>query len=242
MDTLLFLNGLMLTRLVFLFRDQALSLRALVALGVVQLLWITGLFGPGLGWALLAVLAALGLVVSERLVTDGWRNEARLGSLVVVVIAVIAWPPSAHGWVTAVIAAMEDGLWQAGAGIDAATGLWSLFGALLLANEVNLLIRSLFHRTGLEPRMAGVQTGDALDQREYNAGRIIGILERWLIYSVLIASDNYGVIAIIIAAKGFARFRQLEERVFAEYVLIGTLASTLVTLVVTQLIRLPLSP
>lgn len=73
-----------------------------------------------------------------------------------------------------------------------------------------------------------------LDQREYNAGRVIGILERWLMYSVIVTSQNYNVIAIIIAAKGIARFRELDRREFAEYVLIGTLASTLLTIVVGE--------
>lgn len=44
------------------------------------------------------------------------------------------------------------------------------------------------------------------------------------------------VVALLIAAKGFARFRQMDERAFAEYVLIGTLASTLLTVLVAQTI------
>lgn len=47
---------------------------------------------------------------------------------------------------------------------------------------------------------------------------------------------NCCVIALIIAAKGFARFRQMEERAFAEYVLIGTLSSMLLTILVAQII------
>ncbi|MEX2365403.1 MAG: hypothetical protein WD601_02270 [Pseudohongiellaceae bacterium] len=64
-----------------------------------------------------------------------------------------------------------------------------------------------------------------MDDRENNAGRVIGMLERWLIYLVLVVAQTFNVIALILAAKGIARFQQLEEREFAEYVLIGTLAS-----------------
>ncbi len=78
--------------------------------------------------------------------------------------------------------------------------------------------------------------GGQLGRQEYNAGRIIGILERWLMYSVLVVSQNINVVALLIAAKGFARFRQMDERAFAEYVLIGTLASTLLTVLVAQTI------
>ncbi|TGG96050.1 hypothetical protein E4656_01745 [Natronospirillum operosum] len=73
-----------------------------------------------------------------------------------------------------------------------------------------------------------------MDADEYKAGRVIGILERWIIYLVLVVSQNYNIIALIIAAKGFARFRQMDERPFAEYVLIGTLLSTLLTILVAD--------
>jgi hypothetical protein len=42
------------------------------------------------------------------------------------------------------------------------------------------------------------------------------------------------VIAIVIAAKGIVRFRELDRREFAEYVLIGTLASTLLTIMIGE--------
>ena len=51
-----------------------------------------------------------------------------------------------------------------------------------------------------------------------------------------LVQQNYNVIALILAAKGIARFRQLEEREFEEYVLIGTLASILLTVMIGQAI------
>jgi hypothetical protein len=38
---------------------------------------------------------------------------------------------------------------------------------------------------------------------------------------------QYGALGLIVAAKALARFRGLEDRDFAEYFLIGTLASLL---------------
>ncbi|OZG71199.1 hypothetical protein BTA51_22350 [Hahella sp. CCB-MM4] len=70
------------------------------------------------------------------------------------------------------------------------------------------------------------------DDQEYNAGRIIGILERWIIMVVILVTNQLSVVAFIMAAKSFARFKQLDEKVFAEYVLVGTLLSTFLTLVV----------
>ena len=118
-----------------------------------------------------------------------------------------------------------------------------VFGLLLLTNEVNLVIRYGVHRLNLEPK---VEPADeqapgarpaATDERQYNAGRVIGILERYFILIVLLAGADFAVIAVILAAKGFARFKQLDRREFAEYILIGTLASTLCAVVVALLTR-----
>lgn len=60
-------------------------------------------------------------------------------------------------------------------------------------------------------------------------GRVIGYLERSLIL-VLILTGNIGAIGFVLAAKGFTRFKQLDDRDSAEYVLIGTLLSTAATM------------
>ena len=41
----------------------------------------------------------------------------------------------------------------------------------------------------------------------------------------LVLLGQYGALGLLIAAKALARFRALEDRDFAEYFLIGTLAS-----------------
>jgi hypothetical protein len=116
-----------------------------------------------------------------------------------------------------------------------------LIGALLVMHEANLLIRLILQlirvvphaRDGddaradreliLPPRRPGAPP-ERLDLREYNAGRFIGVLERLLVY-VFVLQGQYAAIGLILAAKSFARFRELDRREFAEYVLIGTLLS-----------------
>jgi len=56
------------------------------------------------------------------------------------------------------------------------------------------------------------------------AGRLIGYLERFLIL-LLIISHNAGGITLLVAAKSILRFPEVKNRAFAEYVIIGTLAS-----------------
>lgn len=69
-----------------------------------------------------------------------------------------------------------------------------------------------------------------------NVGSMIGMLER-VIVAVLLLCNQYSAIGLVLTAKSIARFKQLEEKEFAEKYLIGTLASLLVSLVVTLLIE-----
>jgi hypothetical protein len=103
-------------------------------------------------------------------------------------------------------------------------GLRMALGLLLTANEANLLVRWLFGRLQIKPGSPSLM-GQAIDASEFNRGRIIGLLERVLIYAFVL-TGQYGAIGFTLAAKGFTRFKELENRGFAEYVLIGTLLSS----------------
>lgn len=72
------------------------------------------------------------------------------------------------------------------------------------------------------------------DDGHKNAGGLIGIMERLLIF-ILLVSGNIGSIGFIIAAKSVARFKKLSETQFGEYFLLGTLFSVLYTLLVYYL-------
>jgi hypothetical protein len=59
------------------------------------------------------------------------------------------------------------------------------------------------------------------------AGRLIGWLERTLIFGFVVAGKPEAAV-IVFAAKSIARFASLDDRRFAEYYLIGSLASLLI--------------
>lgn len=65
-------------------------------------------------------------------------------------------------------------------------------------------------------------------------GATIGVIERLLIVTLVLAG-GVAAVGLVIAAKTIARFRQLEDRLFAEYYLLGTLASVSLA-VITSLI------
>jgi hypothetical protein len=103
-----------------------------------------------------------------------------------------------------------------------------IMGAVLVTTEINFFIRYVFSAFNLIPQIAVSEPDQpraaVVDSKEYNAGRFIGILERILIFFFVLVSQ-YTAIAFIVAAKGFTRFKDLDQREFAEYVLIGTLLS-----------------
>jgi len=67
------------------------------------------------------------------------------------------------------------------------------------------------------------------------AGRMIGILERLLIFVGLVAS-SWEILAGVVALKTVARYSDLDKQDKAEYFLIGSLASILWAVLVTALI------
>jgi pimeloyl-ACP methyl ester carboxylesterase len=99
-----------------------------------------------------------------------------------------------------------------------------LAGLLLCIQEANLLVRWIVESLGLKP---APPPGDAQSERatqEYSRGRVIGTLERIAVY-VLVLQGQYDALGLVLAAKGLARFQNLDNREFAEYFLIGTFLS-----------------
>lgn len=67
-------------------------------------------------------------------------------------------------------------------------------------------------------------------------GKYIGYMER-LIVIILTIVGAYEAIAFIIAAKSIARFKQLDDRNWAEYFLLGTLSSIFLALAIGLLMK-----
>ncbi|MCL2522762.1 MAG: DUF3307 domain-containing protein [Erysipelotrichales bacterium] len=74
-------------------------------------------------------------------------------------------------------------------------------------------------------------------QIEKRMGSVIGMLERLVIITLGIMG-LYTSIALVITAKSIARFKQLENKDFAEKYLVGTLLSLLIAILLILLIRI----
>jgi uncharacterized protein DUF3307 len=71
-------------------------------------------------------------------------------------------------------------------------------------------------------------------------GATIGVLERILVVVFVLAGTDVAI-GFVVAAKTLARFRQLDDREFAEYYLLGTLGSVAVAIVTALVARAALT-
>lgn len=237
------MNIVLVSRLVFLHRDTPLTMPRAIGMVVLQ---ITGLFlfeFSGAWTALAIILTILSGVMFY------FENSLRTADLIrpLVMIAtaaigsvyfssvvnldfsgrVIEFVHNASRY-TSLLSAPQVVRWSA---INLVT-----FGLLIVISEANSVIRYIFNLLRIAPSPKDDPRGKrAVDSDEYKAGRAIGILERMLIY-LLVLKGQYAAIGIVLVAKGFTRFKELDERRFAEYVLIGTLLSTLLALLVGEFI------
>ena len=93
----------------------------------------------------------------------------------------------------------------------------------IIFEPASVFIRKLF--TSISPK-----TSPKENLEELKAGNIIGKLER-IIIAILLLNNQFGVIGFVLTAKSIARFKQMENRDFAEKYLIGTLTSFLIVLI-----------
>jgi hypothetical protein len=132
-----------------------------------------------------------------------------------------------------VVAALVVGTLLAPLARPSAAGLWwgrvglLATGYLYVSGRGVVLIRSVLELSSLQMRRDEDRNAGAIDVAR---GRAIGALERALALTLVLLGE-YGAVGWIIAAKSLARFKALEEREFAEYFLIGTLASFLLAVV-----------
>jgi hypothetical protein len=103
-----------------------------------------------------------------------------------------------------------------------------LCGYIFTLKEGTIFIRLTLNRMRITPKKKDKPTQK--DQQEYDRGKLIGLLERTFLY-FLIIFNQIGAIAIIIALKSLARFKELDDKKFAEYFLIGSLLSVMVAVI-----------
>jgi len=233
------LNALLLPRLFLFFRDKPVSLIKIILLSIVNLLsfFIFSFNVALLLFASFILITNVGFYLAENNTKD--LNLIRFLSFLWLVILSgfftgdqlsLKFNFEIVSYLTFICKSFS--FLNIFRNIAIATVLKILAGGLILINEINFAIRFLFKALDLVP-----QKNHQPDEKEYNTGRVIGLLERMLIYFFAL-SNQYTGIGFIIAAKGIIRFKGLDDKSFSEYVLIGTFLSTIFSLIVAYLVML----
>jgi len=138
--------------------------------------------------------------------------------------------------------------------------VWAVWGQSLNVKEFFLLEFTYLQKSAilivlgllciLRPIGVLIEQGDvwdfsrnknSLDESQKGAGKMIGYLERTVVYFLLLVGQ-YAAIAFVIAAKSVARFPEIgkdgQGRMLAEYYLIGTLLSMISVFTTTLLLGL----
>jgi hypothetical protein len=238
-EFLFFANLTLLLRLRWLLVDQPLGARAWWLKTVIEGVALFALLRMDvatIGAAATSLVVNLIAIRCDRRARD--RNAAHLILGVVHLIALSFWLGPAlsvdfRRWVGHAVEALAESSSLGPTALRLLTSRAQIFllGLLLAANEANLLIRWLLGRLQFRPDLSA-----GLDANELARGRVIGLLERTLIY-FFVLNGQFAAVGFTLAAKAFTRFKELDKRPFAEYVLIGTLLSSGLAMVIAVVVR-----
>ena len=154
----------------------------------------------------------------------GWTTPARallLEAAALVAAVVLAW------LARDMVRSTRAGFFWGRVGVLAAAYCYACCGGAVLIRRVLELVH-----VGEAPGTGGI----AVPASELSRGLVIGVLERAIVLT-LVLLGQFGALGLVIAAKALTRFRALDDRDFAEYVLIGTLASLLFALLIGIAVR-----
>lgn len=239
-DYQLYLCIILFTRLAYLRQDEAAGWRFSLTLALAQAALLLVAFAfQGVTFAVVGATFALTFATGFL---EGWISvyAARVAGLVLLAVTPLVLQlylgvlslSSISLALSNVLDHVLRALLGTGSGLTSAV-LPVLLGLLLLANEVNVIMRGVFQALQLVPGFSSDDaSGQLPDVQEYNAGRIIGILERWLMFLIVLFADDWSALGFIVAAKSLVRFDQFKDRRFAEYMLVGTFMSALFAIAV----------
>jgi Protein of unknown function (DUF3307) len=184
-------------------RPEGLALHGLVVLGTAII--ATGGINLGLFW-----------LTAVHVAVDAWKARARRG------LGPFLIDQAAHVATIAALSLWHPAIWASGmwSGMTAPPGLMLLFAGAIIATRAGGFAVGLL----MEPfaaKLPAEVTAESLP----GAGRVIGLLERGLIFALVLMGQPGGV-GLLIAAKSILRYGAIkDDRALSEYVIIGTLAS-----------------
>lgn len=149
-----------------------------------------------------------------------------LGVAVLAILAGSAHLPQAGGWLTEWYGSLEIQSLH-----DVSFERFALTAGCLvfLIESANIIVRMV---------LAGTDAGVMASEQTLKGGRVLGPIERILIFAMAL-SGQYAALTAIVAAKGILRFPEISRDVAgrkAEYVLVGSFVSWAVALTFVPLL------
>jgi hypothetical protein len=96
--------------------------------------------------------------------------------------------------------------------------------------EGKYTLRDVAVSTTSQKSLSEEYTYMVMKHQDLSRGKVIGYLERLLVVA-LILMGSFPAVGFIVAAKSLTRFKQMDDRDWAEYFLLGTLTSFLFAIV-----------
>ena len=108
---------------------------------------------------------------------------------------------------------------------------------VLCSKPINIFIKNIFITFAINIPKGDNQILNNKEEKSLpNAGKLIGIMERFLVLT-LIFIDQYSAVGLIIAAKSILRYKSPQQN---EYTLVGTLLSFGIAVMIGILIQVTL--
>lgn len=105
--------------------------------------------------------------------------------------------------------------------------------------EGKYTLRDLAVSPNSEKNMSEEYTYMVMKHQDLSRGKVIGYLERLLVVA-LILMGSFHAVGFIVAAKSLTRFKQMDDRDWAEYFLLGTLTSFLLAIIYGVVLKIVL--
>lgn len=108
---------------------------------------------------------------------------------------------------------------------------------ILILGYLIMVLAGYFIKIILKRSIGSSEDKNDMRQGIEGVGALIGMLERILIFSLVLV-DQYAAISIVFAAKSIARFKELDNRNIAEYYLLGTFLSLTTAVIIGIIFRI----
>jgi hypothetical protein len=205
--------------------DRAAFVRASFVGAVAVVLAISGT-GIDWWWAPIGIAAVIAWVATTPVDRAYPWPIVGLGLAVLAILAGSAHLPEPGGWLTEWYDSLEV---QSLHDVPFERFALTVGCLVFLVESANIIVRMV---------LAGTDAGVMASEQTLKGGRVLGPIERILIFSMAL-SGQYAALTAVVAAKGILRFPEISRDVAgrkAEYVLVGSFVSWAVALTFVPLL------